>query len=299
MTEVESHQRSESQARVALDGRADARMESKNVLPAQDIGDQASREIHTRDVASDGGGQCANENQINSATTIAEIQEQWRRRQAWHRAEKSLTLTIKAICRRLCDGDKTEAGKLYKALVASGDEPSRSVAFGACLPLLNAREGIESHRKLVEKRLAELVKTLPVCDWWCSHHGCAEGGLASIIGEAGNLSRYSTKSKLRKRMGVAVINGERQRRIKDVEMAVEHGYSPSRRAVLWTIGQAIIQNGAGSKYREIYDERKPFELERCDTKGHAHNSAKRYMEKRLLDDLWKEWKRCTGSMAAS
>src|SRR5438128_3824242 len=37
---------------------------------------------------------------VDLAANIYEIREQWRRRQNWHRAEKSLTLQARALCRR-------------------------------------------------------------------------------------------------------------------------------------------------------------------------------------------------------
>jgi hypothetical protein len=42
-----------------------------------------------------------------------------RQRQDLHKAEKSLTLQIKANCRRICKGDKEEAEKLYKTILRS------------------------------------------------------------------------------------------------------------------------------------------------------------------------------------
>ena len=39
-------------------------------------------------------------------------------------------------------------------------------------------------------------------------------------------------------MGTAVIDGERQRRVK--ADALKHGYSPSRRSVLWNIANGLV-----------------------------------------------------------
>lgn len=229
---------------------------------------------------------------VDLANTIDEIREQWRRRQAWHRAEKSLTLQSKALCRRLVGGEIKEAGKLYDAALGKGDHDLSSVALAAIFPLIEARKTIDAHRKLVERRLAKLAKGLPVAPWVISVRGFGLPSLAAIVGEAGDLSAYANPAKLWKRMGLAVMpDGSRQRRVAG-EAALEHGYSPSRRSVAWNLGAVIVK--VGGPYRLIYDARKVYETERVATKGHAHNRAQRYAEKRLLRDLWIAWRQAPG-----
>lgn len=211
--------------------------------------------------------------------TVAEIREQWRRRQAWHRAEKSLTLQAKGLCRRLVGGDIKEAAKLYDAAKGKGEHPLAHIALAAIFPLTEARDGVERHRKLVERRLEKLAKTLPVAPWVVSIRGVGLASLAAIVGEAGDLSTYSTPAKLWKRLGLAVMpDGTRQRRIGGAD-AIAHGYSPQRRSVVWNIGACIVK--AGGPLKEAYDARKLIELERVETRGHAHNRAQRYIEKRF------------------
>lgn len=220
---------------------------------------------------------------------IDEIREQWRRRQAWHRAEKSLTLQAKALCRRLAEGEKGEADVIYRAAMGKGEHPLADVALAAIFPLTEARDGIEQHRKLVEKRLALLARSLSVAPWVEGVRGFGIASLAAIIGEAGDLANYSNPAKLWKRMGLAVMpDGTRQRRIGGIE-ALEHGYSPARRSVAWNIGACLLKQG--STYKALYNTRKVVELGRVETKGHAHNRAQRYIEKRLLRDLWRAWRR--------
>lgn len=259
--------------------------------------------------------------QTNVLTTlIDEIIEQWRRRQMWHRAEKSLTLQAKSMCRRLLAGDKTEAEVLYKSALNGGDHEKAATAQAAMLPLLAGREVIEKHRDAVEKRLVELVRKLPIAAWVESTHGLGWLGVAGIVGESGDLGGYANPAKLWKRMGLAVMpDGDRQRIVAG-DAAIEHGYNPARRSVMWTIGDVIVK--VGGPYRLIYDARKVYESEKnergeyaeraarmlkqktfakntnahkCYSEGklpplHLHNSAKRYMEKRLLRDLWRAWR---------
>jgi len=257
--------------------------------------------------------------------TIAEIREQWRRRQAWHRAEKSLTLQAKALCRRLVGGDKDEAGKLYNAAIGKAKHDLAEFAFGAIFPLTAAKDGIEGQRKNVEKRLAKLAKGLPVAPFVLATPGVSLNTLAGIIGEAGDLSVYSTHSKLWKRMGLAVMpDGGRQRRVSG-DAALEHGYSPSRRSVAWNLGSGLIgcmghgprpivgENVSAredlSHYQKMFLARCRYEVERDPTmarkpaknketgeeresySAHASARAKRYVEKKFLRALWREWNR--------
>lgn len=231
----------------------------------------------------------AHRSSVGLANIIAEIREQWRQRQAWHRAEKALTLQAKALCRRLVEGDKKAAEVLYRSALGKGGHDLADVALGAITPLVEGRAVIEAARKAIEKRLAILAKQLPVAPWVDDMRGFGIGSLAAIVGEAGDLSNYSNPAKLWKRMGVAVMgDGKRQRKIGGAD-ALDHGYSPSRRAVMWNIGDSLIK--AKSPLKAVYDARKLMEAERVDTKAHAHNRAKRYIEKRLLRDLWAAWRR--------
>lgn len=235
------------------------------------------------------------------APIIDNLREMHRQRQDMHRAEKSLTLQIRAICRRLCAGDKGEADVLYKAMEGKGEHEQAMMADVLTTPFKQARAILEGNRKEIEKRMEKAAKTLPVWSWVESISGFGAGSLAAVIGETGDLSNYATHSKVWKRLGLAVIDGGRQRRVSGAD-ALVHGYSPSRRSIVWNIGQCVfkaqsqrvdketgeIKKEAGF-YRKIYDARKELELTRVETKGHAHNRATRYMEKRLMRDLWKAW----------
>ena len=63
-------------------------------------------------------------------------------------------------------------------------------------------------------------------------------------------------------------------------------------AALFTIGDSMIKSRC-SPYREVYDARKAYELERNPEIKPivAHRRAQRYMEKRLLKHLWQRWRR--------
>jgi hypothetical protein len=240
-------------------------------------------------IESGGELQYASDHQRADALTAAidELREQWKRRQMWHRAEKSLTLQAKAMCRRLLAGDKKEAEVLYKSALNGQDHELAPTALLAMQPLLEGRDGIEKARLQVEKRLLLLAKGLPIAPWIEGVRGVGMLSLAGIVGEAGDIGSYSNPAKLWKRMGLAVIGGERQRK-KEGDAGILHGYNPARRSLMWTIGDCIIR--AGGPLKELYNQRKEYEAPRVKTKMHAHNRAKRYIEKRLLRDLWRAWR---------
>src|SRR5690606_24989361 len=83
--------------------------------------------------------------------TIATLRELHRKRQDFHRSEKSLTLQIKAICRRLCAGDKDEADKLYTAMLKGAEDAQAMMAREWTEPFIQARSILEGNRKQVEK----------------------------------------------------------------------------------------------------------------------------------------------------
>jgi hypothetical protein len=257
--------------------------------------DHLSRATHAAYVVGNGeASQAINDTQEVSAglsVIIEEIREQWRRRQIWHRAEKSLTLQAKACCRRLVEGDKIKANALLKAAYTKCDNELTEVAFAATFPLVEAGKSVELHRKAVEKRLIKLASQLPIAGFILNLRGVGLLSLAGIIGEAGDLSAYSNPAKLWKRMGMGLVDGERQRRVCDAEAAIKHGYNPSRRSHMWNIGSCIIK--AGGPLKDLYAERKEYELTKPETasKLHAHRKAQRYVEKRLLRDMWFEWRK--------
>jgi hypothetical protein len=228
------------------------------------------------------------------AELIALVRETHRQRTDLHNAEKRLTLQVKSICRRMCGGELKEADALYKAIAAEGSHALALQAAAWCRPLLIARDAISEEREAAEKRLAKAAKQLPAFAWVEATRGISAVSFGQIIGECGDLSNYANPAKVWKRMGLAVFDGERQRRVADAELAVKYGYSPRRRSIMYVVGENLIRAN-NPDYRAIYDARKAYEIERApDMKpAHSHNRAKRYIEKRLLRDLWRAWRAAT------
>ena len=158
---------------------------------------------------------------------IAEILETWRARQDMVRAQTKLTLQMKAICRRFTAGDKKEADKLYAAVIKGTEHPQADRAGIAVLALRGAVQPLEATRKDYEKHLTKLGAGLPIAYMAERIRGVSTLTLAVIVGECGDLSAYEKGvAGIWKRAGLAVIDGERQRR-KSGDAALLHGYSRS------------------------------------------------------------------------
>jgi len=256
--------------------------------------------------------------------TVDEICDALREHQAQRVASVKAMVRLENQCRALARralgwqwdseaADRTKvnnrAAKLVSLLqaeeydkVPAHDADAANQIKGYCLIIAKAKEPIEQFRVQREKDMRALVRKLPVWEFVAGNgmRGLAELGLAVIVGEVGNLSNYPTHGHLWKRMGLAVFEGRAQRRIAgDAEAAMAQGYNPRRRSAMWTIGDSALK--AQGPYREMYLERKAYEKERNPeiTKLWAHRRAQRYLEKRMLRDLWRLWRESAGSHAPS
>jgi hypothetical protein len=160
------------------------------------------------------------------------------------------------------------------------------------LPLADARALLVSHRKPLDKRLELLVKELPAWSWGGGVRGFGALSLAQIVGETGDLAGYANPAKVWKRMGLAVMpDGTRQRRVAG-EGALEHGYSPQRRALMYVVAENLVKLNRDGPYRAYYLAEKERQREKLPDASPAHidNRAKRHLAKRLLRDLWRAWR---------
>jgi len=180
------------------------------------------------------------------------------------------------------------------------------------VPQIEMRGKTDELEAVPTKAMTRLAEQLPVHQWALGVRGFGALGLAIIVGEAGDLGNYANPAKLWKRMGVAVIDGKRQGGLLKTAAKSEwtaHGYNRVRRSRLYTIGSALIMSGE-TPYRQVYLDRKRYETERAQAEGltvapaakipknrheeyrslgHIDNRARRYVEKRLLRDLWRAW----------
>lgn len=245
------------------------------------------------------------ETQVEDASVIAEIAQLWRMRQRWHRAGKSLILQGKAICRAWTEGDKEKASDLFDACRAAASDAAKSVEavpppdlIIALSPYIAAISEFAPLRAGIEKSLRKMARSLPVWPWVSQARGFGDLNLAAIVGEAwspnalGSVGSYRSVSALWKRMGLAVIDGVRQRKMTNADDALAHGYSPQRRSVAFNLGDCLVKGNGDGPYRQLYLARKKVEEAKPDMRPIiAHRRAARYMTKAVLRDLYLEWRR--------
>lgn len=204
---------------------------------------------------------------------------------------------------------------------ADTDEPAYAEWRHVILASIAARKPFDDVEKAATRAMERLAATLPVWQWAEPIKGFSARGLATIVGEAGDLGTYPKKGHLWKRMGLAVIgagdgiNDVRQGnagRNASKEDWIAHGYNAERRAMMFVIGDTLVKtNKPENPYRAVYDRRKAQERAKAEAKGLAivpaakipkrkpegyvaegtiHLRAQRYMEKRLLRDIWQAWR---------
>lgn len=197
-----------------------------------------------------------------------------------------------------------EARKVIKQ-IESGDDPNPDSVERRVSALvqsnLQSASGFDAYVSTCEKEMVKLAKQLPIAAWveQPEQNGFGLKSLAIIIGECGDLNNYANPAKLWKRMGCAPFKGKMPSTWRSSKPSLtalewtELGYSPWRRSVAWVIGDCLMKGNKTGPYRQRYDEAKAAaKVSHPDwTDGHAHNHALLLCVKRLLRDLWAEWRR--------
>lgn len=208
--------------------------------------------------------------------------------------------------RDLPDDERKEIAKRADDLILQGEavlrgkqkeiDQSYAEHRGVIEAALQSRRPWDAIESAAVKQLGQLATNLPIWPTFGEPiRGFGPVSLAIIVAEAGDLANYATESKLWKRMGVAVMGDVRQGGLAkgaSAEQWIAHGYNRQRRSRLWNIGDALIKGNRDGKYRQCYLKRKEYELAREPEMKpiKAHRRAQRYMEKRLLRDLWRAWR---------
>lgn len=183
---------------------------------------------------------------------------------------------------------------------------------------LAARAPVAAIENHAEKEMDRLARTLPVWPWFSENVFSGSAiSLAVIVAEAGDIGAYANPGKLWKRMGLAPITKDGVTRAGATwrkgglskEDWTEAGYSMRRRSFMFVIGDSLIK---GKSYlREVFVARREYERVTAAAKGlivapsakipakrkdefmsdgHVLRRSQRYMEKRLLRDLWVAWR---------
>lgn len=239
----------------------------------------------------------------NQNALIHSIRARYRLRIFYRENAAALERRGFSYCYQLTQGDKATATKMA-ARVFKNDPPLELLAL-RCDLLVDQRDALIQEQKAQEKIINKLVKDLPAWKWVEAFKGLGPGGFGEIVAHCGDLANYDNPAKVWKRMGLAVFASSKdgraisQRKCKDKADAELHGFSPRRRAVMHCLGEAILRGRRlNPEYGDMYDRRKELELAKpeVETKMHAHKRALRYIEKRLLRDLWRAWRAECGQL---
>lgn len=234
----------------------------------------------------------------------------WRRPPDEVGSERASVETANEVARK-------RAARMTRTIEAgiAPDDALASLVSPLILANKQGRSAFDTVRHAAEKEMRRLAKQLPVYPWWRGVKGAGDLGLAIVVAEAGDIGSYKSVAALWKRLGLAVINGERQRKHGDRDLASLHGYSPQRRAEIWTLGDAMFrhqwsgvdrENGIAAHpigpYGEHYGRKKAAYMQRVVdtadappgpetwTPKRADNAARRYMTKCLIRDLYGAWR---------
>ena len=186
----------------------------------------------------------------------------------------------------------------------AADACQTNPALSVCIPIVQqsalARACWDDLRKRLEGEMRKQARQLHVWPWVNGVAGFGDLGLAKILGETGDLTGYATKERVWKRLGLAVIEGERQQRKSGVDAAAAHGFNPMRRAEVWTVADSMfLAQWRGARdnapahaigpYGAIYAARKLRTADRDWYPKRRDADARRIMTKALIEDLWRVW----------
>ena len=190
--------------------------------------------------------------------------------------------------------------------VPVGTEQVAASIAGLVLAFAASAEPLHAERLKCERILREGAETLPVWPWVEAVPGFGALGLAQIVGSCGDLDEWRSPAGLWKRFGLAP-----RACYDDVTLDGRpcNKMPKRRRSVMYVIGDSLLKgnktgDGNNGVYRELYLERRAYEVARnpafdkgIDKKTgkqkvtkHCHLRAQRYVEKRLLRDLWRAWR---------
>lgn len=247
--------------------------------------------------------------------------------------------TTSSYIARLCGFDATEdeesrakvwaraKGIVKTAFNEKDQKPEdKKVADAAKHELAMAREmmlPLTTRREEIETEMECAATTLPVSKFLENVPGVKAIGLAVIIGEAGNLSNYSSIRKLWRRLGFGMAEGHEAHAYSTWRMKggltaddwTRAGYSPKRLGQIYgVISVPLNMHKAKGKYGVVYNKRRAQTLvshpewyldkngkQKLSPKGepssaHAMNDAIRIMTKSFLKDLYTEWNRSMQSV---
>lgn len=238
------------------------------------------------------------------ADVLLRIRETHRQREDALRAELRLMAQREAIFRRLTGLTQEERAKVRRGKDTAAREQlalDEATAELRTAWLVEAAGIPKAARREPERRLEKMAMQLPVWEAWARGvRGLGALSLAQIVAEAAgsnpeggirSIADYRGPACLWKRFGLGLVDGERQRKVTDPEKAERMGYSPRRRAIMYTATVGLVNMNKG-EYRDYYDAEKLRARAKWLETSAAHIDlhARRLLAKRLLRDLWRAWR---------
>jgi hypothetical protein len=216
----------------------------------------------------------------------------------------------------LSEDEREKYNKQVKALIAKARKEgasSQSLTGEIVSTTDIMRKPIDLMRDTAEKNMESIAMLLPVWTWAENIRGIGPLGIATIIAEAGDLSKYATPAKLWKRLGYHVYEGcagstwkrEKWRPRKlEAEEWIANPFSGQRYALMTQVATWLVnaqwlgvkktgtdEGKPNGLYGEIYAARRAhtFNTHPEWSLMHRRRDALRIVMKRLLLDLWRVW----------
>lgn len=262
------------------------------------------------------------------ADTLTLIKFEHRKRRFAMKTQQKMDRSLESFIRINCtdwspdldakaaEKENKKVSRIIKAALGALESGEDEIVTGI-RPLVEmnekARAPSDDLRKHAEKRMEKAAKSLPVYVWAKGVRGFGEVGLATILAETGDLSKYANPAKVWKRLGFAPYQGAagstwkratwRERALTADEWT-ENPFNGERYALMFMIAESLFkaqwigkgktEDGQGKpngRYGEVYAARRAHTAVTHPewTPQHAQRDALRVMMKRLLADLWQEW----------
>lgn len=266
---------------------------------------------------------------MNHDVTLAQIAEEHRRRRFAMKVQQKIDRALESFIRQnmtawkptLAPAEREAQNKIVKDLIKKIRAGEMQDNADMVLLADESRAAWDAMRDRSEKNMAAAVKGLPIYSWIESIAGVGAGGLAIIIGEAGDLSRFHNVAALWNRLGYAPYDGQAGSTWKrgtprklSAEEWEDHPFKGERYAQCFMIAESLLKKQVTGKAKTESGKTEaagPYGKIYCDRRAHTdithppapegvkeewpdsrrHKDAMRFMMKAFLKDLLVEWQR--------